>query len=87
MIIKVPNSNITSTSKTIVIDTDTYDMLYNRVYDIKIYPKHIIVKNKSGKRIPIWRLARRCFNSEFTVRYKDGDKYNIQRENLLLVRN
>lgn len=67
------------------IDEDVYEMLSQKNYWYKISPNDVVVINEKRKKIPIWKLARRQFNKAFTIKYKDGDKFNIKRDNLLLV--
>lgn len=86
MIIKIPNFLAINQKKYLVVDSDTYEMIDNRINSLKIYPNEICIRNKTNYKIPIWRLVRRCFDNNFKVVYKDGDKYNLQRENLLLKR-
>lgn len=86
MIIKIPNLITLNQKKYLVVDTDTFEMIENRINSLRIYPNEICIRNRTNKKIPIWRLVRRCFDKRFTIVYKDGDKYNLQRENLLLKR-
>lgn len=87
MILKIPEYNrVDRKKKYLVLDFDTYLILEKRINDLRLGNGSIKVKSKTGKEIPIWRIARRNFNKEFTIKYKDGDKYNLQRENLILKR-
>lgn len=67
-------------------DADVEQYLVEKMTVFKNSPSGLCFINKKGVKIPIWRLARRQFNKAFIVEYKDGNKYNLQRENLILKR-
>lgn len=69
------------------LDTDTYCRVTDRFYPFKLNEEnHICIKNRKGRLIPIWRIARGCFNPALTCRYKDGDITNLKRENIFIGR-
>lgn len=71
---------------TIEVDADTYCYLINRYYFLDFSQHKTSIRNRNGIQIPIWRISRRCLNSLFKVQYLDGNKYNLKRTNLRLIR-
>ncbi len=71
------------------VDDDVFAMLTknNRLYTYRLQNHHFVIRNKQGKEIPIWRLARRNFLAGCTCKYKDGNPSNLTRSNILIVRN
>lgn len=69
------------------LDPDVYCLVTDKFSKYRINSlNHISVCNKKGIKIPIWRIARRCWNKDLDCRYKDGNKFNLQRSNLEIVR-
>ena len=70
----------------IEVDADTYCYLINRYYFLDFSQYKTSIRNRNGIQIPLWRISRRCLNSLFKVQYLDGNKYNLKRTNLRLIR-
>lgn len=71
---------------TIEVDADTYCYLISRYYFLDFSQYKTSIRNRNGIQIPLWRISRRCLNSLFKVQYLDGNKYNLKRTNLRLIR-
>ena len=71
---------------TVEVDADTYCYLINRYYFLDFSQYKTSIRNLNGIQIPLWRISRRCLNSLFKVQYLDGNKYNLKRTNLRLIR-
>ena len=71
---------------TIEVDADTYCYLIKRYYFLDFSQYKTSIRNRNGVQIPLWRISRRCLNSLFKVQYLDGNKYNLKRTNLRLIR-
>jgi len=64
---------------------DIYWRLIRERWILKNYTLGIVLIGKERRKIPLWRIIRNQFNKVFDVEYKDGDRYNLKRDNLLLV--
>lgn len=69
----------------ISLDNDVYEMIKHINY-FKLYNNEILIRNKKGINIPIWRLARREFRKQLNVSYVDKDYTNLKRINLRLIK-
>lgn len=83
MILKFKNKIFSNYNKPIVVDSDLYEMLWDKEYRLE-ERQDVLFRTSKGKKVPLWRLARRCFDKRFTIEYKDGNKFNVQRTNLIL---
>lgn len=69
------------------LDDYIYFMITDRYNRFKVdVNNNICIVNRKGIRIPIWRIARKCFNKDLTCRYRDGDNTNLKRNNLELIK-
>lgn len=74
--------------KSINLDSDIYCKIvdYRRDYCKLDRYGAICLVNRKGVKVPIWRIVRNCWNPNLYCRYRDDDKTNLTRENLLLCR-
>lgn len=69
------------------LDTDIYSNLSRKVRSYKVVDKTLYVRKDDGKYVAVWRLARRCKLKGVKAVYRDGNYLNLQRSNILIVRN
>lgn len=69
------------------LDSDTYTRLSRKVRTYKVLNNVLYVRKENGRHIAVWRLARRCKLKGVSVKYRDGNYLNLQRNNLLIIRN
>lgn len=72
--------------KKINLDTDIYFKIvdYGRDYcELDKYGNISLVNRKRNK-IPIWRIVRNCWNKYLFCKYKDNNRTNLTRNNILL---
>lgn len=69
------------------LDSDIYSNLSRKVRSYKVVNKTLYVRRDDGKYAAVWRLARRCKLKGVKAIYRDGNYLNLQRSNILIVRN
>lgn len=69
------------------LDSDTYSNLSRKVRSYKVVDKTLYVRKDNGKFVAVWRLARHCKLKGVKAVYRDGNYLNLQRNNILILRN